>query len=112
MIALRLLVLLTAIAIAVLAAGYLISGDRRYLRWARRTLLYAGAAALIFFAILLLERLAWSGAPPPRAGLSRPVPARMADAPDSCPTAIGDFSDQAHSAAPSVPLDQVSKRFL
>ena len=57
MIALRLLVLLTALAIAVLAAGYLISGDRRYLRWARRTLVYAGAAALIFFAILLLERL-------------------------------------------------------
>ena len=58
MIALRLLVMLTAIAIAVLAAGYLLSGDRRYLRWARRALLYAGAAALIFFAILLLERLA------------------------------------------------------
>jgi len=57
-IALRLLVILTAIAIAVLAAGYLISGERRYLHWARRTLMYAGAAALIFFAILLLERLA------------------------------------------------------
>lgn len=58
MIALRLLVLFTAIAIAVLVGGYLISGDRRYLGWARRALLYAGAAALIFFAILLLERLA------------------------------------------------------
>jgi hypothetical protein len=57
-IALRLLVILTAIAIAVLAAGYLLSGERRYLRWARLTLMYAGAAALIFFAILLLERLA------------------------------------------------------
>jgi hypothetical protein len=58
MIALRLLVILTAIAIAVLVGAYLISGDRRYLGWARRALLYAGGAALIFFAVLLLERLA------------------------------------------------------
>jgi hypothetical protein len=58
MIALRLLVILTAIAIAVLVAGYLLSGDRRYLNWAKRGLLYAAAAALVFFAILLLERLA------------------------------------------------------
>jgi hypothetical protein len=57
MVALRLLVILTAIAIAVLAVGYLLSGDRRYLSWAKRTLLYAASAALIFFAILLLERL-------------------------------------------------------
>jgi len=56
-IALRLLVILTAIAIAVLVAGYLLSGDRRYLRWGRRTLMYAGAAALVFFAVLILERL-------------------------------------------------------
>lgn len=57
MIALRLLVLLTAVAIAVCAAGYLISGERRYLAWAVRVLKYAGAAALIFFAVLLLERI-------------------------------------------------------
>jgi threonine/homoserine/homoserine lactone efflux protein len=57
MIALRLLVILTAAAIAVCAAGYLISGDRRYLGWAVRVIKYAGAAALIFFAVLLLERL-------------------------------------------------------
>lgn len=49
--------MLTAIAIAVLVAGYLLSGDRRYLRWGKRTLMYAGAAALVFFAILILERL-------------------------------------------------------
>ena len=58
MIALRLLVILAAIAITGLVAGFLISGDRRYLGWARRTLLYAGGAALIFFAVLLVERLA------------------------------------------------------
>jgi len=57
MIALRLLVILTAAAIAVCAAGYLISGDRRYLGWAVRVIKYAGAAALIFFAVLLLERI-------------------------------------------------------
>jgi hypothetical protein len=57
MVAIRLLVILTAITIAVLVAGYLLKGDKRYLRWARRSLLYAAAAALIFFAILLLERL-------------------------------------------------------
>ncbi len=57
MIALRLLVILTAIAIAVCAAGYLISGERKYLGWAVRVLKYAGAAALIFFAVLLLERI-------------------------------------------------------
>lgn len=57
MIALRLLVILTAIAIAVCAAGYLISGDRKYLGWAMRVVKYAGAAALIFFAVLLLERI-------------------------------------------------------
>ncbi len=58
MFALRLLVLLTAVAVAVCAAGYLLSGERRYLGWAVRVIKYAGAAALIFFAILLLERIA------------------------------------------------------
>ena len=57
MLALRLLLLLTAVAMAVCTAGYLISGDRRWLGRALRALKYAGAAALIFFAILLLERL-------------------------------------------------------
>jgi len=57
MIALRLLLILTALAVAVFTAGYLFSGDRGYLRWAVRSVKYAGAAALIFFAILLLERI-------------------------------------------------------
>ena len=46
------------VAVAVCAAGYLLSGERRYLGWAVRVIKYAGAAALIFFAILLLERIA------------------------------------------------------
>ena len=57
MIALRALLLLTALAVAICVGGFFISGDRRYLGWAVRCLKYAGAAALIFFAILLLERL-------------------------------------------------------
>ena len=57
MFALRLLLLLTAVAVAVCTAGYLFSGDRRYLGWALRCVKYAGAAALIFFTILLLERI-------------------------------------------------------
>lgn len=58
MLALRLLLILTAGSMAVCAAGYLLSGDRRYLGWAVRVLKLAGAAALVFFAVLLLERLA------------------------------------------------------
>ena len=57
MFALRLLMLLPAVAVAVCTAGYLFSGDRRYLGWALRCVKYAGAAALIFFSILLLERI-------------------------------------------------------
>lgn len=48
---------LTALAVGALAAAYLLSGDRRYLRWALRVLTLAGAGALVFFTILLLERL-------------------------------------------------------
>jgi hypothetical protein len=57
MIALRLLILLSASAIAVCIAGYLLGGDRKYLRWAGRVFKYTAAAALIFFAVLLLERI-------------------------------------------------------
>ncbi len=57
MIALRLLILVSACAIAVCIAGYLIGGNRKYLRWAGLVFRYAGAAALIFFAVLLLERI-------------------------------------------------------
>jgi len=57
MAALRLLVILAAVAIAVLVAGHLLTGDRRYLRWAGRTLAVAALVALGFFAVLLFERL-------------------------------------------------------
>lgn len=58
MFALRLLFILTAIGVAVCVAGYLLGGDRRWLGRAFRVVKYAAAAALIFFAVLLLERLA------------------------------------------------------
>ncbi|MBK8765251.1 MAG: hypothetical protein KA778_08620 [Burkholderiaceae bacterium] len=58
MLAFRLLLILTAAAIAICAAGYLLGGDRRYLRWAVKILQLAGAAGLVFFAVLMLERLA------------------------------------------------------
>ncbi|MBU6270714.1 MAG: hypothetical protein KGQ67_05375 [Betaproteobacteria bacterium] len=58
MLALRVLVILTAAAVAVCVAGYLIGGDRVWLGRAVRTLKFAAAAALVFFAVLLLERLA------------------------------------------------------
>jgi hypothetical protein len=53
----RLLFLASAAAIAVCAAGYLLSGDRRYLRWALTVVKLAGAAGLVFFSVLLLERI-------------------------------------------------------
>lgn len=53
----RLLVLLSVVALAVCVAGYLLSGERRYLDWAWRIAKLTGAAALIFFAILILERI-------------------------------------------------------
>jgi hypothetical protein len=56
--ALRLLLLLTAAGVAVCFAGYLLGGDRRWLGRAFLVVKYAAAAALVFFAVLLLERLA------------------------------------------------------
>lgn len=53
----RALLLLFAIAICVCVAAYLVSGDRRYLRWAGFLFKLAVAAGLLFFAVLLLERL-------------------------------------------------------
>ncbi len=52
------LVIFTAAAVAICVAGYLIGGDRIWLGRAVRTLKFAAAAALVFFAVLLLERLA------------------------------------------------------
>jgi hypothetical protein len=58
MIALRVLLIAAAVAVAVCVAGYLLSGDRRWLRRALGSLGVSAAAALIFFAILIAERLA------------------------------------------------------
>ena len=57
MVALRFLIIFAAAAVAICVAGYLLGGDRRYLRWAFTILKLAGAGALVFFTILLLERL-------------------------------------------------------
>ena len=53
----RALLLLFAIAVFVCVAAYLITGQRRYLRWAGLLFKLAIAAGLLFFAVLLLERL-------------------------------------------------------
>lgn len=53
----RTLLLLFAIGICVCVALYLLSGNRRYLRWAAAAFKLLVAAGLLFFAVLLLERL-------------------------------------------------------
>lgn len=53
----RALLLLFVIAVSVCVAAYLVSGDRRYLRWAGLLFKLAVAAGLLFFAVLLIERL-------------------------------------------------------
>ncbi len=58
MAALRLLVMLAAVAIAGLVVGHVVTGEPRYLRWAKLTLAIAALVALGFFAVLLFERLA------------------------------------------------------
>ena len=54
----RILLILTALATAAGVVGFLLSGERRYLRWAFKALLAGLAAGLVFFAILIAERLA------------------------------------------------------
>jgi hypothetical protein len=41
----------------VCAAAFVLSGDRKYLRWALRLLQVGVAAGLVFFAVLILERI-------------------------------------------------------
>jgi hypothetical protein len=57
MLMLRLLVIGSAAGIALCVAAYLIGGDRKYLRWAWFGLRLALAAALVFFAVLIFDRL-------------------------------------------------------
>lgn len=54
---LRALLLLFAIALCVCVALYFVTGERKYLRWAGSLLKIAVATGLLFFAVLLLERL-------------------------------------------------------
>lgn len=53
----RALLLLFVIAVCVCVAAYLVSGDRRFLRCAGLLFKLVVAAGLLFFAVLLLERL-------------------------------------------------------
>lgn len=58
MIFFRLLLILTAIGLALCVGGFLLSRDRRYLGWARRIVLVSGITAIVFFTVLIIERLA------------------------------------------------------
>lgn len=53
----RALLLLFAVAVCVCVAAYLVSGNRRFLQWAGLLFKLAVAAGLLFFAVLLIERL-------------------------------------------------------
>ncbi|MCO5101744.1 MAG: hypothetical protein M9885_12785 [Burkholderiaceae bacterium] len=57
MIFLRALVVVLLAAVAYCALGYVFTRDRRYLRLAWRLLLGGLAAALVFFAVMIVERL-------------------------------------------------------
>lgn len=57
MLILRAVALLLGVAIAVCLGGWFLTGDRRYLRFSRRLLQYGLAVAIVFLALLLLERL-------------------------------------------------------
>lgn len=55
---LRLLAILTVLAVAGGVAGYLLSGERKYLRFSFVLARYAIGVALAIFALLILERVA------------------------------------------------------
>jgi hypothetical protein len=52
------LFLLFAVIVCVCVAAYFITGQRRFLQWAGQVFKLAVAAGLLFFAVLLLERMA------------------------------------------------------
>ena len=58
MLLLRTLAILDAALIALCAAGYILSGERKYLGWALKLLRLGVAMGLAFFAVLILERIA------------------------------------------------------
>lgn len=53
----RALLLLFVIGVCVCAAAYFVTGNRKYLRWAGTLFKIAVAAGLLFFAVLLIDRL-------------------------------------------------------
>lgn len=55
---LRLLAILTLIAVAGGVVAYFLSGDRRYVRFSFRLARFSIGVALAIFALLILERLA------------------------------------------------------
>ena len=75
MIFLRVLVVVLLAAVAYCALGYVFTRDRRYLRLAWRLLVAGLFAALVFFIVLIIERLT---APPPVATLSGALSTRTA----------------------------------
>jgi hypothetical protein len=54
---LRVVAMLVALAAVGFAIAYLRTGDRQYLKHARRTLFGGIAAALAFFAVMFIQRL-------------------------------------------------------
>lgn len=52
----RALLVVFAAAVIVLAGLYIFGGDRRYLRWAGWLFGIGVAAAVLFFAVLLIQR--------------------------------------------------------
>ncbi len=61
MIFLRILVIVLLAAVAYCALGYVFTRERRYLRLAWRLLLAGLLAALVFFVVLIVERLTAPG---------------------------------------------------
>lgn len=53
----RALLILFAIAVAICVALFVYTNDRKYLGWAGRLFKVAVVAALLFFVVMLLERL-------------------------------------------------------
>jgi hypothetical protein len=53
----RVLLLLTGVVIAVLVALYFLSGQVRYLSWARRLFIAGLALGVLFFVVLTIKRL-------------------------------------------------------
>ncbi|UCE32384.1 MAG: hypothetical protein JSW68_05615 [Burkholderiales bacterium] len=56
MVLLRAIGIVLLVAVAVCALLFLLSGDRRYLRWAGNLLKILAVLGLIFFGVLLVDR--------------------------------------------------------